>query len=70
MNRTQAARSVHHAHLPLQHCLELAVHLRESGEYGQVNVENRVYYDGEYFAKVYVEPKPSSGDVCQQLFGG
>lgn len=69
MNSTQSARSIHHAHFPLQHCLELAERLRGSGEYGHVNIENRVCYDGEYFAKVYVEPKLSSHDVCTQLFG-
>lgn len=53
---------MHHAHLPLQHCLELAASLRDSGAYGHVNIENRVCYQGEYFAQVYVEPKSAAHD--------
>lgn len=68
MNNNQSAISLHNAHFPLQQCVALADELRRSGHYSHVDISSRVYCNGEYFAKVYVQPKPSAQAVGEQLF--
>ncbi len=67
MNTHQSV-SIHNAHFPLSHCLEIAAQLEESGHYERVQIKNRVFCDNEYYARVYVEPKVESDDVFAYIF--